>query len=116
MTVQMPAFNPLAPQMCVDPYPAYAALRQGDPVHHSALGMWIITRHADVAAFFKDQRLQHQYVTSQSIRLGPGVVDEPYFALFRRMVFILDNPDHRRIRQLFTGIFHPNRITGLRAD
>lgn len=44
------------------------------------------------------------------------MVDEPYFALFRRMVFILDNPDHRRIRQLFTGIFSLKRVTGLRAQ
>ena len=58
------SFNPLAPEMCVDPDPANAALRQSDPVHHSAVVLWVITRHADVAAFFKDQRLQHQYVTS----------------------------------------------------
>ncbi len=116
MTTDAPVFDPLAPEMCIDPYPHYAALRERDPVHHSALGFWLLTRHADVAAFFTDKRLEHQYVLTQTMRAGPEVTQEPYFELFRRMVFILDNPDHRRIRRLFTAGFTPKRIHALRAQ
>lgn len=103
-------FNPLAPEMAVDPYPQYHELRRRDPVHLWPLGFWFLTRHADTAAFFADRTLEHRYVRSQIQRLGENVVDEPYFEMFSHMVFILDNPDHRRIRQLFTATFTPRRV------
>ncbi len=108
------AFDPLAPEMAVDPYPHYRRLRERDPVHRSALGFWFLTRHADVAAFFAERRLAHCYPATQAMRLGPDVVNEPYFRFFRLMVFVLDNPDHRRIRNLFRATFTPRRVNELR--
>lgn len=107
-------FNPLAPEMAVDPYPAYHELRRRDPVHQSPLGFWFLSRHTDVAAFFADRRLEHRYVQTQTMRLGEGVADQPYFQMFSHMVFILDNPDHRRIRGLFTSTFTPRRVAAMR--
>ena len=103
-------FNPLAPEMAVDPYPHYHELRRRDPVHQSPLGFWFLTRHADIAAFFADRTLEHRYVRTQIQRLGEGVTEQPYFEMFAHMVFILDNPDHRRIRSLFTAAFTPRRV------
>jgi len=68
--------------MAVDPYPHYAALREIDPVHHSAMGFWVLTRHADVQAFFADRRLEHQYVLTQMARVGPDIESQPYCDLF----------------------------------
>ena len=107
-------FNPLAPEMAVDPYPAYHELRRRDPVHESPLGFWFLSRHEDVAAFFTDRRLEHQYVRTQTIRLGDGVESQPYFRMFSHMVFILDNPDHHRVRGLFTSTFTPRRVAAMR--
>ncbi len=90
-------FNPLAPEMAVDPYPQYHELRRRDPVHLWPLGFWFLTRHADVVAFFADRTLEHRYVRTQTQRLGERVLAEPYFELFSHMVFVLDNPDHRRL-------------------
>jgi cytochrome P450 len=104
-------FNPLAPEMAIDPYPQYHELRRRDPVHLWPLGFWFLTRHADTVAFFADRTLEHRYVRTQTQRLGERVLAEPYFELFSHMVFVLDNPDHRRIRQLFTAAFTPRRVS-----
>lgn len=107
--------NPLDPAMAVDPYPVYDRLRATDPVHTSALGALVLTRHADVEALLGDnETFQHQYVAQQQMRVGPQVEDEPYFDYFRRMVFVLDNPDHRRIRKLLHRAFTPARVREMR--
>jgi hypothetical protein len=108
-------FNPLDPALAIDPYPAYRALRETDPVHQSMLGVYLLTRHADVVQLLGDnETFQHQYLAQQQVRVGPHVEDEPYFAMFRRMVFVLDNPDHRRIRKLLHRAFTPRRVADLR--
>lgn len=108
-----PVFDMLAPKMCVDPYPRYAEIRRSDPIHESALGYVMLFRYADVAQFFTDKSLEHQYAMSQQMRGGPGVVEQPYYDVFRRMVFVLDNPDHRRVRLLFAKSFSPAQIRQL---
>ena len=109
------SFNPLDPSMAVDPYPSYRALREHDPVHRSVLGAVVITRHADVTKMLRENdTFQHQYVAQQLVRSGPQVESEPYFDYFRRMIFVLDNPDHRRIRKLLASAFTPARIAALR--
>ena len=50
----MEPLNPLDPAMAVDPYPTYHRLRTTDPVHTSALGALVLTRHADVEAMLAD--------------------------------------------------------------
>ena len=107
--------NPLDPALAVDPYPTYERLRSTDPVHRTALGGFALTRHADVAAVLRDGiTYQHCYVAQQKARLGPDVEDEPYFGLFRLMAFVLDDPDHRRIRRLLQGAFTPTRVNAMR--
>jgi hypothetical protein len=115
MSDQTLLFNPLDPEMAVDPYPHYRRLRESDPVHQSFLGFWLLTKHADVSAFFADRkRLARRFVESQIARLGPSVEQEPYFQPFRQMLFILDDPDHHRIRQLIQRAFTPRRVAEMR--
>src|SRR5581483_8866848 len=40
-------FNPFAPGFAEDPYPHYAELREGDPVHEHPMGIWFLWRWAD---------------------------------------------------------------------
>jgi cytochrome P450 len=48
-------FDPFTPEAIEDPYPHYAALRAADPIHWSEkLRAWVLFRHADVSAFFRD--------------------------------------------------------------
>ena len=49
------AFDPFTDAAIADPYPQYAELRARDPVHWSEkLRAWILFRHDDVAAAFRD--------------------------------------------------------------
>ncbi|PYO56942.1 MAG: hypothetical protein DMD83_11795, partial [Candidatus Rokuibacteriota bacterium] len=50
-------FNPMDPEFVADPYPTYHRLRAEDPVHHSPLGFWVLTRYEDVVAALRDPRL-----------------------------------------------------------
>ena len=49
------AFDPFSDAAFADPYPQYAAFRESDPVHWSEkLRAWMLLRHDDVAAAFRD--------------------------------------------------------------
>ncbi len=112
----MDAFNPLDPQLAIDPYSAYANLRNEEPVHMSALGAYVLTRYEDVATLLSDtETFQHQYVTQQKLRAGPDVEKQPYFDYFRRMIFVSDDPAHRRLRLLVSKAFTIKRVQALRA-
>ena len=41
------------PRMRADPYPMYAKVREKDPVHHSVLGVTLVTRYDDVMAVLR---------------------------------------------------------------
>ncbi len=111
----MEPFSPLDPRLTVDPYPLYAELRKAEPIHMSAMGAYVLTRYEDVKQMLTDnQTFQHQYVTQQKARAGDAVLQESYFDYFRRMIFVLDDPDHRRIRKLVHKAFTPKRVRELR--
>lgn len=104
-------FDMFAPEMCVDPYPHYRRMREHDPVHRSALGFAMLFRFDDVMTFFTDRSLEHQYALTQQLRGGPESLEQPYYEVFRRMVFVMDNPGHRRVRLLFAKSFTPKQVT-----
>ena len=102
------SINLLAPETIEDPYPAYAALREADPVHRfEGLGMWILTRFEDVHRAFEDDRLTVDYETYQVNRMGPTAVHEPYFKVGREMLVCKDPPDHTRLRRIFRRALTP---------
>ena len=66
------AYNPFLPEVQADPYPSLHALRGADPVHRSPfLGMWMLTRHRDVAMLLRDPRFSAERHRWQSM-LRPG--------------------------------------------
>ncbi|MDB5970169.1 MAG: Cytochrome [Hydrocarboniphaga sp.] len=111
------SFNPLSPHLRVDPYLDYAHLRHREPVYFcKELGVWILTSYPHVAQFLGEgERLQLQYVSAQTARMGLQVLEEPYFKALRKMIVVLDNPDHDRIRSLFNQAFGPKQISALRS-
>jgi cytochrome P450 len=91
-------YNPIDPEVHADPYPHYRRLREGDPVHQSPLGFWVISRYADVAALVRDPRLGHEVDGASH---GASM-------LFR------DPPEHTRLRSLVSKAFTPRRLERLR--
>lgn len=51
--------DPFGPLVREHPYAVYAKLREGNPVHRSATGAWLITRYEDVRLLLGDPRMSH---------------------------------------------------------
>jgi len=49
-------FNPLLPEFHANPHLFYRRPREEEPVHHSALGVWVRTRYDDVVMAPRDPR------------------------------------------------------------
>lgn len=101
-----------------DPHAFYAELRRDRPVLRATVpgrgAVWVVTRHADVAALLKDPRFSND-------RRGSGV-PSPFFGglpmpraircLSSTMVGA-DDPVHGRLRNIVGRAFTPRRIAEL---
>ncbi|HLY36819.1 MAG TPA: cytochrome P450 [Candidatus Binatia bacterium] len=100
--------NPFTPEFRDDPYPFLHHLRRVDPVNETPVGLWRLTRYADV------NRLLHEVPAGVRTTEGelPGV-DE---ALSGQRLFMLqqDPPTHPRLRRLVSSAFTPRAIAALR--
>src|SRR5262245_31288760 len=102
-------FNPMDPEFVADPYPTYHRLRAQDPVHHSPLGFWVLTRYDDVVAALRDPRLAKEAIASfVAQRLGVAPLGIGLSMLDR------DPPDHTRLRGLVSKAFTPRVVERLR--
>lgn len=110
----------MSPVLRRDPYPVYTELRRSQPiapVTHPLTGeMWMLTRYADVLAALKDPRF-----STDSSKVGRGMkVMESWwmprsFKRVQRNMLSVDEPDHRRLRDLVHQAFTPRMIEGLNA-
>jgi cytochrome P450 len=109
----VPRFNPFDRRFRTDPYPTYHALRAGDPCHRG-LGMWVLTRHADVLAVLRDRRflsgLIPEQIRRQATRLEIGD-HESFLRLAQQSIVFTDNPQHSRLRRLVGQAFASSRLT-----
>src|SRR5262252_887425 len=106
----MSAFNPMDPEFLADPYPTYHRLRDEDPVHHSPLDFWVLTRYEDVAAALRDPRfIKEPIVSMVAARFGVSVPPGVGLSMLDR-----DPPDHTRLRALVSKAFTPRVVDGLR--
>src|SRR5262245_44484586 len=107
----MVELNFLDPDFLADPYPVYHRLRTEDPIHRHPLGFYVLSRHADVAAFLRDARFgKSGYQALFESRFGSGP-EGPWLAL--SMLF-RDPPDHTRLRALVGKAFTPRVVEALR--
>lgn len=78
-------FNPLDPELAVDPFPILARLRAIDPVFHAEmLGSFIVTAHDPAWEVLARRDGDLRWEQFQRMRHGDGVVDEPYFTIIRQ--------------------------------
>ncbi len=93
-----------------DPYPLFRRLQSEDPVHWCApLNGWLITRHDDVMAGFRDSRL-----SSDRISLNMNAMPEPLRTQMcplgdhvSNWLGFTDPPKHTRMRGLIMKVFTP---------
>ena len=101
--------NLMDPEFIADPYPTYHRLRSLDPVHHSPLGFWVLTRYEDVASVLRDGRFIKEPIAALvAARLGGLTPAAPVSMLDR------DPPDHTRLRGLVNKAFTPRVVDVLR--
>jgi len=98
-----------------DPFPVLAQAQQQQPVFYSpAIDYWVVTRHADIKAIFRDH---HRYSAANTIT--PIV---PFSDAVKRLLAagdyrpepVLSNhvpPGHTRIRSLVNRLFTPRRMS-----
>ncbi len=105
-------FNPMDPEFVADPYPMYHRLRAEDPVHHSPLGFWVLTRYPDVMAMLRDPRLIKEPIAAfVAARFGLAVPPGLGLSMLDR-----DPPDHTRLRGLVSKAFTPRALERLRPE
>ncbi len=109
-----PLFNPLSPEFIRDPYPHYERMRTTDPVHLTALGAFVASRHAEVSLVVRDKRFGKAYAERTVRRYGPNIMDEPVFRSFGHMMLQQDPPDHTRLRGLVVKAFTARRVEDMR--
>jgi cytochrome P450 len=117
VTCPVSHIDPFADDFLADPYPALAALREQSPVVYSpVLDMWIVTRHADIDAIFRDHETFSATVVQDPV-FPPA--DEARAVLadggFRPTPTMsnVDPPKHTRIRRHNMRSFSARRIASL---
>src|SRR5205814_2257446 len=100
--------NPFDPAFRDDPSPSLARLRAIDPVNEMPVGIWRLTRYADV------NRLLHD--VPAGVRTTDGVLPGVDESLTGQRLFMLqqDPPTHTRLRRLVSSAFTPRAIAALR--
>jgi cytochrome P450 PksS len=106
------------PAFKANPFPYYAQLREVSPIHEVRLSLrrtaWLIARYDDALAVLRDPR----FIKSPSSTQGAGAgllrwMPATMRALSRNMLD-LDEPDHRRLRELVQKAFTPAMVEGMR--
>jgi cytochrome P450 len=107
-------FNPLSPEFIRDPYPSYERLRTNDPMHVTAFGAFLASRHAEASLVLRDKRFGKDYVNRSIKRYGPKIMDEPVFRSMSHWMLQQDPPDHTRLRGLVVKAFTARRVEDMR--
>ena len=110
-------YDPSDPAVMADPFPIYARLREGDPVHWSpSLKSWIVTRYADVRDLLLSDDLSVNRLVNFYTALPPQDAE-----LLRDIVHYLnlwlafrDPPDHTRLRRIMRHAFTASAIDDMR--
>jgi cytochrome P450 len=110
--------SPLSdPDNKADPYPFYAQIRQETPVYSTTLpdgvDVYLITRHADVLAALKDDRLVKNIRNARPRKnlLGKLGIE---LSLNNTNMLKADPPEHTRLRELARAAFTPRIVSQMR--
>jgi cytochrome P450 len=98
----------LPPDLVDDPYPGFAALRHHDPVHEVAPGHWLLTRHADVEAMYRNASASSDKTQEFAPKFGLGT---PLYEHHTTSQVFSDPPRHTRLRKLLMGAVNQRAIT-----
>ena len=91
-----------------NPYPIYAQLRDESPIHRLPDGGWLLTRHADLDAVYRDRT---SFSADKKAAFGPKFgVATPLFEHHTTSLVFSDPPYHTRVRRRIVGALSPSAI------
>lgn len=102
-------FNPLDPQLAIDPFPILKRFRDIDPVHSLGGAMFVVTGHEEARAVLAHKGGDTRWEQFQRARHGDDVVTMPYFVHLAPDVLMKAGADHKRVR----GTFQRNLTAGV---
>src|SRR5689334_8650710 len=111
-------FDATSPQFRHDPYPTYATLRKDEPVPliaQSTMGIgqaYLVTRYADVVTVLKDARFSNDMRKVGDRMTTPWWMPKSVVTMQNSMILV-DDPDHRRLRDLVHKAFTPKMLQEL---
>ncbi|MGE0216068.1 cytochrome P450 [Mycolicibacterium sp.] len=108
MAAQKLVFNPVAQEYFDNPYEIYRRMRDEAPIYYDEeQDFYALTRHADVAAAFKDHEA---FSSARGCDLGMVRSGE----VPQKSIIFMDPPDHRHMRSLLNKAFTPRAIQSQR--
>ncbi|WP_163893063.1 cytochrome P450 [Mycolicibacterium hippocampi] len=108
MTKPKLVFSPVAPDYFENPYEIYQRMRDEAPIYYDEdEDFYALTRHADVAAAFKDHE---SFSSARGCHLPQIRSGEPP----QKSIIFMDPPDHRHMRSLLNKAFTPRAIQSQR--
>ena len=104
MTKPKLVFNPVAQDYFDNPYEIYQRMRDEAPIYYDEEeDFYALTRHADVAAAFKDHE---SFSSARGCDLAMVRAKE----VPQKSIIFMDPPDHRHMRSLLNKAFTPRAI------
>jgi hypothetical protein len=100
--------TPLDPSFRENPYPILALLREHDPIHRDdVMNQFVFTRHDDIQAILRNRSL-----LSDPRKGNPGTFAREILggADEEPSMLLMDDPDHRRLRDLVKRSFTPRAV------
>jgi hypothetical protein len=100
----------LDPAFLDDPYPAYRALREHDPVHRMPDGSFFLTRYDDLVEIYGDAKT---WSSDKKIDFKPNFGDSLLYEHHTTSLVFNDPPIHTRVRKLLAPTFSPRALKAL---
>ncbi|MFY1599594.1 cytochrome P450 [Micromonospora sp. WMMD737] len=108
MTAPKLVFNPVSQEFFDNPYEIYQRMRDEEPLYYDETeDFYALTRHADVAAAFKDHE---SFSSARGCDLGMVRSGE----VPQKSIIFMDPPDHRHMRSLLNKAFTPRAVQAQR--
>lgn len=92
-------FDPLSKRFKDNPYPVLRLLRENDPIHRSAYGLWIATRYEDVLFLIKDKRFRRDFDGGTRDMYGEAGLKDYSTQIIRHFIVNHNPPSHTRLRK-----------------
>lgn len=103
-----------SPEFRRDPYPFLRWLREHEPVHRTAKGFYLISRHADADRVLRDPDGVFRTPDRDLLtRQFPAAAGHRSVTLLLNSLPALNSPVHTRIRRLVARDFTPKRVADL---